>query len=172
MGDKRIESLVYTGHALRQMYARAINDIDVRAVVQKGEVIASYPEDTPYPSELLLGFPEGRPLHVVLAYNERKRTGYMMTAYPPRPGVMERRLQSEEESMTCLICKQGEAKPGRTTVTMQRGACTVIFKGVPADVCENCGEYYVSESVARDLLRRAEIAVQNGAEVEILAYAA
>jgi hypothetical protein len=55
---------------------------------------------------------------------------------------------------------------------MQQGPCTVIFKGVPADVCENCGEYYVSETVAQELLRRAEAAVRNGAEVEILAYAA
>ncbi len=74
--------------------------------------------------------------------------------------------------MTCLICRQGEATPGHATVTMQRGRCTVIFKDVPADVCENCGEYYLSDSVTRELLRRAEVAVQNGAEVEILGYAA
>ena len=74
--------------------------------------------------------------------------------------------------MICLICKQGETKPGQATVTMQRGACTVIFKGVPTDVCENCGEYYVSETVTQELLRRAEVAAKNGAEVEILAYAA
>ena len=74
--------------------------------------------------------------------------------------------------MTCLICRQGEATPGQTTVTMQRDQCTVIFKDVPADVCENCGEYYLSDTVTRELLRRAEVAVQNGAEVEILGYAA
>ena len=74
--------------------------------------------------------------------------------------------------MGCLICKQGETKPGHATVTMQRGGCTVIFKGVPADVCENCGEHYVSEDVAQELLRRAEVAVQNGAEVEIVSCAA
>ena len=74
--------------------------------------------------------------------------------------------------MICLICKQGEARPGRATVTMQRGDCTVIFKGVPADVCENCGEYYVSESVTKKLLRRAEVAAENGVEVEVLSYAA
>ena len=39
-------------------------------------------------------------------------------------------------------------------------------------VCDNCGEYYLSDRVTRALLRRAEVAVQNGAEVEILGYAA
>ncbi len=55
---------------------------------------------------------------------------------------------------------------------MQRGTCTVIFKGVPADICENCGEYFVEESVTRELLCRAEEAARKGAEVEILPYAA
>jgi YgiT-type zinc finger domain-containing protein len=77
-----------------------------------------------------------------------------------------------EKDVICLLCKQGEAEPGRATVTVQREGCTVIFKGVPADICENCGEYYVSESVSGELLRRAEVAARNGAEVEILAYAA
>ena len=74
--------------------------------------------------------------------------------------------------MTCAICKQGETRPGEVTVSLQRGETTVIFKGVPADVCENCGEYYLSEKVARQIMQRAEAAVTSGAEVEILRYAA
>ncbi len=74
--------------------------------------------------------------------------------------------------MTCVICKHGEARPGTTTVTLQRGPCTIIIKQVPADVCENCGEYYLSEAVTREIHERAEAAIRNGAEVEILSYAA
>lgn len=74
--------------------------------------------------------------------------------------------------MKCVICKQGETEPGQVTVTLQRGESTVIFKRVPADVCENCGEYYLSEAVAEQLLHRAEEAVKSGAEVEILRFAA
>jgi YgiT-type zinc finger domain-containing protein len=74
--------------------------------------------------------------------------------------------------MTCAICKHGETRPGEVTVSLQRGETTVIFKGVPADVCENCGEYYLSEKVARQVMQRAEEAVKSGAEVEILRFAA
>ena len=84
-GGPRIESLVFSGHALRQMSARSITAQDIRAVVDEGEVIASYPGDRPYPSELLLGFSAGLPLHVVLAYNEATRTGYVVTTYVPTP---------------------------------------------------------------------------------------
>jgi len=74
--------------------------------------------------------------------------------------------------MNCVICKQGSTNPGHVTVTLQRGTTTVIFKEVPADVCENCGEYYLSEEITEKLLKRAEEAVSKGAEVEILKFAA
>ena len=74
--------------------------------------------------------------------------------------------------MKCTICKQGETHPGETTVTLQRGGTTVIVKGVPAEVCENCGEYYLSAEVSAVVLERAERAASNGTEVEILRYAA
>ena len=74
--------------------------------------------------------------------------------------------------MKCVICKQGEAHPGEVTVTLQRGETTIILKDVPAQVCENCGEYYLSEEITEMGLSRAEEAVKSGAEVEILRFAA
>jgi YgiT-type zinc finger domain-containing protein len=74
--------------------------------------------------------------------------------------------------MKCALCKQGDTKPGTVTVTLQRGETTVILKDVPADVCENCGEYYLSEKVSGQVFERAEEAVKSGAEVEILRFAA
>jgi YgiT-type zinc finger domain-containing protein len=74
--------------------------------------------------------------------------------------------------MKCVICKNGTTNPGRVNAVLQRNDCTIIFKGVPADVCENCGEYYLNEEVTNKILSRAEEAIKNGAEVEILRYAA
>ncbi len=74
--------------------------------------------------------------------------------------------------MKCAICRNGQCRAGVVTVTLQRGDSTVIIKAVPADVCDNCGEYYLSESVTRDIIERANRAVERGAEVEILRYAA
>jgi YgiT-type zinc finger domain-containing protein len=58
------------------------------------------------------------------------------------------------------------------TATLQRGETTVILKQVPAEVCDSCGEYYLSSEVAAQVLNRAELAVKSGAEVEILRFAA
>lgn len=74
--------------------------------------------------------------------------------------------------MKCVICKQGETLPGHVTATLQRSETTVILKGVPAEICDNCGEYYLSEEVTGQVLDRAEEAARNGAEVGILRFAA
>ena len=74
--------------------------------------------------------------------------------------------------MNCLVCKHGETRAGQVTVTLQRGDTTVILKQVPAEVCQNCGEYYLSDTVAGQVMNRAEAAVNSGEEVEILRFAA
>ncbi|RLD66416.1 MAG: hypothetical protein DRI84_04850 [Bacteroidetes bacterium] len=74
--------------------------------------------------------------------------------------------------MNCVICKHGETNIGLVTVTLQRGESSIIFREVPADVCANCGEYYLSEETTEKLLERAERAVQNGVIVEIQKFAA
>ena len=48
----------------------------------------------------------------------------------------------------------------------------VIIKGVPADIYNNCGEYYLSESITEQILLMAEEVVKKGIEVEILRFVA
>ena len=69
--------------------------------------------------------------------------------------------------MKCVICKQGETQPGKTTVTLEREGITLVFKDVPARVCPNCGEAYVDEKVSAGLLKTAEDAARAGVQVDI-----
>lgn len=73
----------YSGHAINQMFQRRISKAEVRNVIDNGEVIKDYPDDKPYPSKLLLGFPNKRPIHVVLAHDEKNEACYIITAYAP-----------------------------------------------------------------------------------------
>jgi YgiT-type zinc finger domain-containing protein len=74
--------------------------------------------------------------------------------------------------MHCVICKIGETEPGVVTVTLTRGETIVLVKGTPADICRNCGEYYLDEAVAAKVYATAQEAADRHAEVEILRYAA
>jgi YgiT-type zinc finger domain-containing protein len=69
--------------------------------------------------------------------------------------------------MKCVICKHGETEAGHTTVTLERGRTVVVFRNVPAQVCANCGEAYVSEEITAQLLEEAEQAVRARVQVDV-----
>ena len=69
--------------------------------------------------------------------------------------------------MKCVICKHGETKNGTTTVTLERGNSTIVFKDVPAQICDNCGEKYVDGETTKELLKKANELIKNGTEVDI-----
>jgi len=69
--------------------------------------------------------------------------------------------------MKCVICKAGETSPGKTAVTLERGQMTLVFKGVPAEVCRNCGEAYVGAQLSRQLFESAEDASRSGVQVDV-----
>ncbi|MEH2027219.1 type II toxin-antitoxin system MqsA family antitoxin [Nostoc sp.] len=74
--------------------------------------------------------------------------------------------------MKCVICQHGVTKAGLVTVTLERDQCIIVLKKVPAEICDNCGEYYLSDAVTEQVLKKAESAINNGAELEIIRYAA
>jgi hypothetical protein len=77
------KTLKFSGHAIGQMFRRSISRDDVKAVIREGKIIKEYPDDTPYPSFLTLGFVQGRPIHIVFAFDSQTETAIIVTAYIP-----------------------------------------------------------------------------------------
>ncbi len=77
------ENLVFSSHAIQQMFFRRITKQEVKTTINYGEVIEEKPNDSPFPSYLILDFVNGKPIHVVLSYDEVKGIGYVVTAYIP-----------------------------------------------------------------------------------------
>lgn len=86
MEDRR---LIFRVHAVRRMFERRITEHDVRAAMANGETIEDYPNDTPYPSRLMLAWSGPRPLHVVAADIPEANTTVIITVYEPDPDLWE-----------------------------------------------------------------------------------
>ena len=70
---------------------------DVSQALHHAEVIERYPKDFPYPSYLMLGWVNARPIHVVAADNQEARETIIITVYEPdlikwEEGFKRRRL--------------------------------------------------------------------------------
>ncbi len=74
--------------------------------------------------------------------------------------------------MKCAICKNGNTVEGQVTMVLDREQATFVFKEVPAQICDNCGEEYLSAETNKEFLRLANDAFNRGVSLELLKYAA
>lgn len=81
--------LIFTGHALKRMFDRRVHEEEVATVARSGEVIEEYPQDTPFPSFLILGLIGEQPLHVVIGVEASTRICYIVTVYRPDPSLWD-----------------------------------------------------------------------------------
>jgi len=70
--------------------------------------------------------------------------------------------------MDCALCKVGTTEKGSVTVTLERNGAIVLIKDVPAEVCTNCGHYYLSEETTRAIMQTGNDAIEKGAELEVV----
>lgn len=80
------------------MFERAISPKLILEIVAKGEIIADYPEDRPYPSALILGFEQARPIHIVLARNATTSECIVVTVYVPDPTLWDETFRQRRAS--------------------------------------------------------------------------
>jgi len=69
--------------------------------------------------------------------------------------------------MDCVICKNGSTNPGFVTVTLENNRSVVIIRDVPAQVCINCGHYYLTDEHTEEVLSMAQESVRKGIEIEV-----
>jgi len=74
--------------------------------------------------------------------------------------------------MKCVICKNGELIEGTTIVTLKQDATILVFKDVPALVCDQCGEAYIDDGVSRHLHQVLADKAQKGQASEFVQYVA
>ena len=73
--------------------------------------------------------------------------------------------------MECVICKNGTTASGFVNVPIVREDKIIFIKNTPAQVCNNCGEYYIDIDVAKEIYNKANERMNQGVEMEVTQYA-
>lgn len=92
-----MNKLTFRVHAIQRMFERAITPDEVKNVIAHGEIIRKYPDDTPYPSRLILGWRGEQPLHIVAADNTDEDETIIITVYVPDPNLWESDFRTKRE---------------------------------------------------------------------------
>ncbi len=90
------ETIVMTKHCKDRCIIRDISIDDIERAILNGEIIEDYPDDTPFPSVLIMGYSKMlKPLHVVASTDGEML--YIITAYFPNKDIWEDDLKTRRE---------------------------------------------------------------------------
>lgn len=90
------ETIAMTRHGKERCFVRQISLDDIEQAILNGEIIESYPDDTPFPSVLILGYSKLlKPIHIVVSTDNEML--YIITAYKPNKDKWEDDLKTRKE---------------------------------------------------------------------------
>ncbi len=75
--------LIFRLHVIKRMFERDITELEIREVLDRGDIIKEYEDDKPYPSFLVFCELKLRPLHVVAAIDKEANRTIIITVYQP-----------------------------------------------------------------------------------------
>jgi hypothetical protein len=76
-------------HAFQRMLERGVKREDVKKIIIEGEMIEMYDSNKPFPSALFFKILNNKPLHVVVAFEEKQNKAYIITTYEPKLEIFE-----------------------------------------------------------------------------------
>ena len=71
--------------------------------------------------------------------------------------------------MTCFMCK-GNLESKTSTFMVDLGNCIIIIKGVPSEICSQCGEISYSNDVALQLQKIINSMRKTITEIAVVHY--
>ena len=90
------EYIIVTKHCKNRCVTRDISIDDIERAILSGTIIEDYPDDTPLPSALILGYSKMlKPLHLVVSTDGEFM--YIITAYFPDRDIWEDDFKTRRE---------------------------------------------------------------------------
>lgn len=71
--------------------------------------------------------------------------------------------------MRCPVCR-GHMKKSKTHFPVEIGEGLLFVKGVPADICSQCGEVFIPDKIAASLENIVLKAREKQVELEVISY--
>jgi hypothetical protein len=91
------QKVEYQDHALLRMGQRGITFEEIETVLANYELLKYYLNAKPCPAALLLGWPNSRPVHVVIAFDHEEEASRIITVYEPDPLIWEAGFRSKRK---------------------------------------------------------------------------
>lgn len=94
-----LNHIILKKHALTRMLELNILSDDIQKVLLDFILVEEYYDDKPFPSLLILGYANERPLHVVVSYDSEFEIIFIITIYEPSIALWENNYKTRRKSL-------------------------------------------------------------------------
>ncbi len=94
-----LDNVIIKKHAFTRMNQRRIDSEELIKVILDCDIVEKYDDDRPFPSFLLLGYSNNRPLHVVLSYDSDSESIFIITVYEPSAALWESDFKTRRKQL-------------------------------------------------------------------------
>jgi len=98
-GAADLEHIVFKKHALTRMLERGISSDDIKAILGSFIIVEEYYDDKPFPSCLILGIKNDRPIHAVVSYDSEFDVIFIITVYEPAVELWENEFKIRRKNL-------------------------------------------------------------------------
>lgn len=145
-------------HIIRELLAGRVTLLHIHDVLFSGMIIETHSHPQRKPSFVALGYTDGKPLHVMFTGSEHSGLTILVVYEPTPPLWLNPTTRSpfKEDDMqsfqpNCFFCS-GRIKPimvGNFDYRLEGNL--YVVKNVPAGLCLQCGEKYLSYETAQKI---------------------
>ena len=145
-------------HIMRVLMSHELSLFEIKESLMNGFILETHQHPMRSLSCLVLGYSGEKPVHVVCAEEKDDRINLLL-AYIPSPPIWKdatNRQARGERSMSetirkCFFCN-GELKEIQVgNFDYRLEGKLYVFKNIPANLCLQCGEKYISAEVAEKI---------------------
>ena len=165
-------------HVIRFLMAGKISLREIEDSVLSGKIIEIHQNPKRSQSALVLGYSEEKPVHVMCAAG---KNGWLVVlfAYIPGPPVWadpthrkkKRGKSMDEASSNCFFCGGGVKGITFASFDYRLEGQLYVIKNVPAGLCQQCGEKYITAAAAKKIDRLIDAGNYSGTEeIRVLEY--
>ena len=150
-------------HIVRNLTQRLFSIPEIEKVLLDGAILETHHHPLRNNAYLLLGDSKGKPIHVMCTKDD---TGNLIVLYayvPSEPTWTDKKTrkqsnhqEKDEKQMKCFFCNSEIESITVGNFDFRWEGGLYVIKGVPAGLCVQCGEKYISAEISEKIVAKIE----------------
>ncbi|CCK78670.1 MULTISPECIES: DUF4258 domain-containing protein [Desulfobacula] len=150
-------------HMVRYLTRRTFSISEIETVLAEGSILETHSHPLRNDCYLVLAYPDNKPIHVMCTKDKDENLIVLYAYRPSEPTWKDERTRRQvkgqpmdENLRKCFFCNSDIEPITVGNFDFRWEGSLYVIKGVPAGLCVQCGEKYISAEASKKIVAKIE----------------